>query len=207
MKFAAVAGIALLTGGCAVGNQHAYTTETPQFAVNGTHSVAVGTEDARPYVLSAAKAPTFVGLSRGGFGNPFDVTTASGEPLASDFSATIARSLQQKGFKSTVVSIAGSTVADPRALVSRAGAERLALVTIKEWKSDTYMNTKLLYDVTLQVFDPNGRQLAVNRISGSDNLGGNAINPPGHAKDAVPLAYKRKLEELFSSEAVIGSLR
>jgi len=207
MKVALVVGIALSLTGCAVGNQHAYTTETPQFSVSGTRSVLVCTQDARPYVLSAGKPPTFVGLSRGGFGNPFDVNTASGEPLASDFSATIARSLQQKGFKSSVVSVGGSPVTDHRGLASRAGADRLALVTIREWKSDTYMNTSLLYDLTLQVFDANGSQLAVNRATGSDNLGGDAINPPGHAKGAVPPAYRRKLEELFSSEAVVSSLR
>jgi len=35
-------------------------------------------------------------LSRGGFGNPFDVTTQSGRPLASDLSGSIVASLKGK---------------------------------------------------------------------------------------------------------------
>ena len=200
--------IASALTGCAVGNQHPYDSETPQFAVSGTRSVAVATQDSRPYVQSKSKSPTFVGLSRGGFGNPFDVTTGSGKPLAEDFSTTIARSLQQKGLKSTVVSVGDPlSPVDARALVARAGTERLALVSINEWKSDTFMSTALNYDVTLRIYDANGAQLATNRLSGEDNLGADAINPPGHAKAAVPPAYRRKLEELFASQAVIDSLR
>jgi hypothetical protein len=208
MKTAALMAMVLALAGCAVGNQHAYTAETPQLSANGARPVAVGTEDARPYVVSRAKPPSFVGLSRGGFGNPFDVTTASGAPLADDFSATIARALQQKGFKSTVVDVGElGRKPDARALVSRPPADRLALITINEWKSDTFMQTSLTYEVTLRVYGAEGEQLATNRIAGRDNLGGDAINPPGHAKTAVPPAYRRKLEQLFDSEAVINSLR
>jgi hypothetical protein len=208
MKLFAIAAIVAVLSGCAVGNQHGYSTQMPDLAVSGSRAVAVATQDARPYVLAKDKAPNFVGLSRGGFGNPFDITTGSGRPLAEDFSLSIARSLEVRGFKSTVVNVGAPMSADEtRALISRAAAERLALVTINEWKSDTFMNTALHYDVLLRVYDANGSQVAVNRLTGQDNLGGNAINPPAHAKVAVPAAYKKKLEELFGNEAVLNSLR
>src|SRR2546421_24021 len=208
MKLFAIAAIVAVLSGCAVGNQHGYSTQIPNLTISGSHAVAVATEDARSYVLSKDKAPNFVGLSRGGFGNPFDITTGSGRPLADDFSLSIARSLEVRGFKSTVVNVGAPMSADQaRASISRAAAERLALVTINEWKSDTFMNTALHYDVLLRVYDASGTQLAANRITGDDNLGGNAINPPAHAKVAVPAAYKKKLEELFGSEAVLNSLR
>jgi hypothetical protein len=204
----AIIVLASALAGCAVGNKHTYSVQTPTFAVSGDRAVAVATEDSRPYVLSKDKGPEFVGLSRGGFGNPFNTTTESGRPLADDFSATIARSLEMKGFKSTVVRVAAPlSAADARAFVASSGAERLALVSINEWKSDTYMSTSLQYDVALRVYDANGSQLAVNRIAGNDDLGGSAMNPPAHARAAVPAAYKRKLEELFASEAVMTSLR
>lgn len=204
--------LAVLLGltGCAVGNQHTYTSilSTPDLRLQGSRAIAVATEDARPYVLSKDKSPTFVGLSRGGFGNPFDVTTVSGNPLAEDFSATIARALEQRGFKATVVRPSSPlSGADVPAVVTGARAERLAVVHISEWKSDTYMNTALHYDVTLRIFDAQGAQLAANRLVGRDNLGGDAFNPPAQAKVTVPAAYKRKLEELFGTEAVLNSLR
>jgi hypothetical protein len=208
MKFLLIVLAAFAATGCAVGNKHNYTADPPTLAVQGTRSVAVAAQDARPYVITKEKSPDFVGLSRGGFGNPFDVTTESGRPLADDFAATITRSLQNRGFKSTAVGVAPSTAApDVRSLAAQAGTERVALVSIHEWKSDTFQNTALLYEVVLRVFDLNGNELANNRISGRDNLGGSAWNPPDHAKGAVPAAYRKKLEELFGSEAVVRSLR
>jgi hypothetical protein len=198
---------ALAMGGCAVGNQHNYTIQTPDLPPQGTRSVAIATQDLRPYVVTKEKAPNFVGVSRGGFGNPFDITTQSNQPLANDFSATIARALQQRGFKTTVLDVAVASRPAPQALAEQGKSERLAVVSIHEWKSDTFMNTALIYELTLGVYDSRGEQLANNRIVGRDNLGGDAINPPSHAKGAVPEAFKKKLEELFRNDAVIGSLR
>jgi len=200
--------VAALSAGCAVGNKHGYSAVRPELGVQGNRSVAVAAQDARPYVVSGSKAPDFVGLQRGGFGNPFDVTTESGKPLVEDIAATVVLSLERKGFKSTAVKVAPSgTRADVRTLFAQTGSERIALLVFREWKSDTYQNTALHYDVTLYVYDNAGKELAVNRINGRDNLGGSAWNPPEHAKGAIPVAFTRKLEELFASDAVAKSLR
>jgi hypothetical protein len=207
MRLLLVVLAAFAATGCAVGNKHGYTIG-PDFGLVGTRSIAVAAQEARPYVLNKEKTPDFVGLSRGGFGNPFDITTESGRPLANDFAAAVSGSLSRRGFKSTAVNVAASgALPDVRALASQAGAERVALLSIHEWKSDTYQNTALLYELQLRVFDAGGNELATNRISGRDNLGGSVMNPPAHARGAVPEAYRRKLVELFSPEAVQKSLR
>lgn len=205
MRLLLIVLAALAASGCAIGNKHNYTM-APELGVQGARSVAVGAQDARPYVVSREKTPDFVGLQRGGFGNPFDVTTESGRPLADDVAGAIAASLSRRGFKATTVAVAPAG-ADTRQLASQAGAERVALVSIHEWKSDTYQNTALLYELVLRIFDANGTELANNRVTGRDNLGGSAWNPPAHAKGAVPEAYRRKLEELFNAPAVRDSLR
>lgn len=197
---------ALAASGCAVGNRHSYTMG-PDLAAQGTLSVAVAAQEARPYVLSGEKGQTFSGLQRGGFGNPFDVNTESGRALADDFSNAITSALSRRGFKATAVSVAAGAPADARALAAGAGAERVALVSIVEWKSDTYQNVALHYDLLLRVFDASGTQLATNRITGRDNLGGSAWNPPAHARGAVPAAYRKKLEELFGAPDIVSSLR
>lgn len=203
-----VLGIAVLAlAGCAIGNKHNYTQE-PALAAAGARSVVVVAQDARPYVVSREKTPDFVGLQRGGFGNPFDVTTESGKPLADDFADAIARGLQSRGFKSTAVSVVPpAQAADPKVYSQRAGAERVALLRIHEWKSDTFMNTALHHDLVLVIYDDNGTQLATNRVAGNSNLGGDAINPPGHARGAVPDFYRKTLQQLFAPDDVVKSLR
>src|SRR4051794_40223558 len=93
----------VVLSGCAVGNTHSYNTEMPQIAAVKSKQLAVGVQDKRIYVLNAEKPETFTGLSRGGFGNPFDINTGSGQPLASDFAASIKSALVAKGVTVSVV--------------------------------------------------------------------------------------------------------
>ena len=188
--------------GCAVGNTHTYDTARPEVIASSGSKLTVGVQDQRPYVVNGSKSPNFVGLSRGGFCNPFDVATTSGKPLADDFSKAIQNALQTKGVDVSVVSISagGADQTVVKRLVT--SGNRAILLVLREWKSDTYSNTALYYDVSATVFDAEGKPLSSKEIKGSDNLGGSAMNPPGFAKEAVPKAFQKKLEQLFSSPEI-----
>lgn len=72
------------TAGCAFGQRQSFANV--QVAVNhrGTTTIAVAAQDRRPYVVNGEKSVTYVGTQRGGFGNPFDVTTKSDAPALQD---------------------------------------------------------------------------------------------------------------------------
>src|SRR4029450_4737551 len=88
----------------------------------------------------------------------------------------------------------------------RRGRDRSVLLTPREWKSDNYMNTSVQYDVTLSVLDRGGQVIGESRLSGEDDLGGDFVHPPGHAKKAVRAAFKAKLEQLLGDPAVAAAL-
>jgi hypothetical protein len=198
----------VLASGCAVGNTHSYDNVLASLSYQGTRKVAVGTEDQRPYVLNAEKGPQFVGLSRGGYGNPFNVTTTSGKPLADDLTLSLERSLDAKSFDAVALTI--GLREDDAAVVAKAretGATRIVVLALREWKSDTMMNTALIYEAALRVLDASGALLAESKIAGRDDLGGSAVNPPKHAQTAVPIAARAKLEALLADPAVAEALR
>jgi len=89
--------VGVLLSGCAVGNRYAYQTVVASPQVSGTTAVGVATHDQREYVRSGAKDPQFVGLQRGGFGNPFDVRTEGDKPLADAMTAALVNTLMKKG--------------------------------------------------------------------------------------------------------------
>jgi hypothetical protein len=64
-----------------------------------------------------------------------------------------------------------------------------------------------LYDVVLLVLRPDGSTDATERIQGRDDLGGNPWNPPAHSRQAVPMAFKAKIEQLLNSPTIVESLR
>lgn len=195
-RLALVAATALWLGGCAFGQKITYSNTTADVDATGDKSVGVATLDQRPYVLNSDKQPSFVGLSRGGYGNPFDVETPSGAPLADEISESVSRSLAERGFKSTVVKVAASQ--SRRAAIeglTRSGAERLVLISLKEWKSDTYMRTSLIQDVTVKVLDSAGKELATASFTSDEVVGD------------VPMAFRSKIEAWFSDQKIVDALK
>jgi len=103
-----ITAVAVWLGGCAFGQKITYSNTTADVDAAGNETVGVATLDQRPYVLSGNKKPSFVGLSRGGYGNPFDVETPKSAPLADEISESVSRSLAERGFKSSVVKVTPS---------------------------------------------------------------------------------------------------
>ena len=197
---------ALLLNACAIGNQHDYTTSIPQLSIQGSGTAAVAVLDQRPYILDHDKKENFCGLMRGGFGNPFDVTTVSGNPLATDLRNTVVAALRNKGIDAeSVETTLALSDADAKAALLSAAKDRALLFIIKEWKSDTYFNTGLLYDVTLEVYDKLGATIAESKIAAKDNLGPAAL--PRDVRIAVAKAYQAKLETLLNDQKVVGALQ
>jgi len=207
MKCVAVVLLAFVASGCAVGVQHQYDVADFNIAVTTNRTLAVGVLDSRKYVLSGEKTPDFVGNSRGGTGVPFDVTTLSEKPLATDMAKAIASVLKRAGVSVREINIpAKITASQAISILLKSQAERNILLVVAEWRSNTYVRTSLSYAAKLSVLDSSGRELASRSILGKDNLGGNFFNPPAHSREAVPKSYVLKLKELLSDPAVISAL-
>ena len=57
------------------------------------------------------------------------------------------------------------------------------------------------------IFGPGGNEISRKVMRGKEDLGGDAFNPPSHSRKAIPPAFKRKLEELFSDRGVVAAFR
>ncbi len=200
--FALILGCAVAASGCTYGHHYAHHLANPLVEQGRAMSLALAVQDQREYVNSGGR-PDFVGFTHGGLGNAFDVTTASGQPLAADFATSIRRGLESAGYRVTPVRVMDraqrETVA--RAL-TKTGAERLLAVQIDAWTCDTWKRTQFDYDVTLRVLDARGHGLGQARVSGSEVLGGDFVDPVGHAAVVLPRVYVQKLEQLLNDPAI-----
>lgn len=199
-------GLFSMLGGCAVGVTHQYNNAALQIRATNGSKLGIGVQDRRLYVITKEKPENFVGLSRGGFGNPFIVRTASGEPLADDISKSIQATLSNNGVNVSAINIPVGIdeLAAIKLLTATNG--KAVLIELNEWKADTYMSTTLTYDVRALVIDVDGKVISSKKISGSENLGGSAMNPPEHSRKAVPIAFRRKIEELFSAPEIANNI-
>jgi hypothetical protein len=157
--------------------------------LSGSGTVALEVVDARPYVVNGSKSPDFVGLQRGGYGNPFDVKTGSGGPLAEELSAAISSAMRRQGFI-----VVGKSEPAPRTLQ----------LTLLEWKTDVMLRMKVAYDLVLQVFDDEGGLLASSKAAGEEVLGGGFENQ--NAENATR-TFEVKFSELIRHEDVQRALQ
>ena len=186
--------LAIITGGCAIGVKHDYTYADPNWDVQTDKTVAVAVHDRRSYIVDNNKTPDFVGLSRGGWGNPFDVVTASGKPLAADMTTAVVNGLKARNIKAEAVTIAPAQ-----------GPAEALLITLQEWKSDTYVATRLLYELRAQIFGADGKQLAETEFRGTDGLGSGLI--PSETGKMVGPAYREKLDRIFKDTFMRDALK
>lgn len=199
--------MALALAGCAVGVKHDYLSAMPTLTVRGGGSVAVGVHDQRDRVISGKHKATWVGESRGGYGNSFGIHTLSGNALADDFSDVVARALEARGFDVTSVYIT-STVSGKEACatLSKTGCDKLLLTTLNQWHSDTYQKVRFFYSVTAEVFDSGGQSLAEKKLGFRGPLGAGGMNPPQRSREYVPKAYEEAIESLLNDEEIVAAL-
>lgn len=198
--------VALFMTGCAVGNKYSYQTSDMALPIKASENktVVLLVNDLRPYILSGDKAPNFVGLQRGGFGNPFDVTTTSGQAMTKDMSIAIADGLEETGYH--VINV--EEKADINHLISTAvnqGASRIIVLEVHDWKSDIYMSLTLHCDLKLSVYNADGTQLAENSSSFVRAIGGAQI---GASKNSEIVAdeFAKQIGYLFNEESIRGAL-
>jgi hypothetical protein len=204
VKLMSMALVATVLSGCAIGQKFSYSDSSIVLrrAYVG-HATAVAVLDQRKYVKNGNKSESFVGLSRGGYGNPFDVDTKSGAPMAFEMATSIAAALRGKELPVQTVTVrpADGFEGARQALV-QTGSNRNVLFTIDEWKTDTMMRTGLDFDVTLDVFDSSGNKLAQNRVYGKEISGGSILSAE---KDARAW-FAAKVSELLHDEAIEKAL-
>jgi hypothetical protein len=191
-------------GGCAVGQKFNYAQVPLAVKIDPTtQTMTLAVLDQREYILSAKKTEKFVGISRGGYGNPFDVTTTTGAPLATDMSEAISRALLASSINVQQLSVRPSQhISGARQALIDTGRNRLLMFTVQEWKTDTMMRTSLIFDVSLDVFDGKGVTLAQAHISGKEVASDSIL---GAAADAQRW-FNEKFTELLSDSAVRHAL-
>jgi len=205
IRWFVLAAVAVLSTGCAVGVKYQLDTVAPDISTRSGSSLGLGVQDKREYVVSNNKPASFIGVMRSNAGIPYSVNTASGKPLADEFTQAITTALGSKGTKVTTVALPLGT--DEAAAISRvasAGQKGLVLV-VKEWKTDTYRNTWIEYDIQATVVDASGKVVATKKLVGNDNLG-TASNSLDHARSAAPAVFRKKIEELFSAPEIASNL-
>ena len=191
--------------GCAIGNEYQYRDTSIVLPIKSADQrmVILSVQDLRSYILNGEKDPSFVGLQRGGFGNPFDVTTSSGNPMEEDMAYALREGLLRVGYR--VVNVAGKPdIGQLRNTAVKEGATRIVLLKVNEWKSDAYIKLNLHCDLQLEVYDAKGELLAENEMKLVQEVGG-SITQLKNSQTMVE-EFAKRMGYLFNKPAIHNAL-
>jgi hypothetical protein len=191
--FVLAAVLCLGVSGCATaafGRTENYSAAWPAVPYTCRFEVSVLVSDQRADVLSGKKAPTFVGVTRGGYGNPFSMKATSGRPLVDDLTTAIV-----EGLKNTGAVASGATPAEKDARRARDSKTVLLLVQVHEWASDTYSTTDFSYDLSIAAYDSTGKLLGDGKVAADSQRVNSSIE-----------AGRKALTELLAGPQVASAL-
>lgn len=191
--------------GCAVGNQYDYRAASVSLPLAGSGELGIAVIDNRSYVLDGEKEADFIGLQRGGFNNPFDVTTASGNSLTQDMSESLEIALRNSGYTVTGLQIASAESAAITSAVAESGMARNIVLTVKDWKTDIYMNMTLHFDLLLEVVTKQGDTIASNHMQGEETVSGGGVGASQNSRTASA-AFETKIGRLFNDPKILAAL-
>lgn len=194
--------------GCVAGQKYNYEESSMDIPVKPSEqrTIILSVEDWRPYVLSGDKEPDFVGLQRGGFGEPWDVTTSSGRPMTEDMSAAIISGLKDAGY--IVFNIPGKN--EDSYLVKAANknaASRIVVLKVRGWKSDVYMGITLNCELYLSVLDAEGNLLAESIVKSIEKIAGGSWATVDDNSRALAEEFSKRVRNLFNEEGVRKALQ
>ncbi len=183
--------LAVLMSGCvagqSIGLRHV-AGSVPEFS--SVKTVSVETKDSRDFIVNGDKPPSYLGLLRAGYGNPWGVKNAGNLALADQFRNDIVAELQAQGIE-TVASGARQISAD-----------------IRDWNFDAYQNGRIWYDIDITVADASGKVLAKAKVKDEKVIRGSVMmGAVGAFKREVPLVYSGVIKELLSNREIQKALK
>ena len=178
----------------AINRTENYAYAWPNIKFQSNHKILVSAIDERAYVLSGKKDLNFVGLMRGGFGNPFDMYTESGAPLSDDLVQAITSGLKNGGLSATENKLKHDLSRQEliESLKLDTSAKKV-LLKFKEWKSDTYSASRFLFELTLEIYDFDGALIVsiTEKNINKDNT--SSVSPMDSAREALSLIFNNEL--------------
>lgn len=148
-----------------------YSADPLAVAPPESSPIQVTVVDKRPFVASGDKPPYFVGKYRGGFGNPWDVTTEDRKPLADIMATDVSEELEALGF----------TVSDPG---------RTLIIAINDWNFDGWQNGHLWYDIAIELSSVDGTQLYSGNVKDDVGITGTLSGVKGGVERDIPVIYR-----------------
>ena len=201
-----VLALSLLIG-CAVSRKVEYGgiyANVPAFK----ERIGLACWDQREQVVNGSRHPDFVGYTRSGVGIAYPMGTADGRPFADNMTSSIAESLTKQG--STITGVITSFNEQESQILSqlkKTNSHRLILIDCKDFYTDGYGATSLMYNLQINIYGEQGDLLKQKTFSGKKALGGSAAWGPGNYKEYMPEAFKKLIEEIFNDSEITAALQ
>lgn len=209
--------ISLALGGClestgsigpiASGSAHDVGRAQVAIGITTAKKVSVGVIDDRPEVVSGGKSVRFIGTEQGPWAQTLDTKTKNGKGLAAALTGVIVKGLGDAGIPVVALPHQPSGTPDAQAVAAfqAQGTDRLLLVKIDEWRTDSYTRVYLTWNLEAEVFDRQGVMLGHTSVQGRAPVGGTTAEDS--AEQITRRQVSRRLGDLLNEPRITDALK
>ena len=194
-RFFLLLSVALLAScgsNSAIDRTENYIYAWPNINYEMNEDITIGVIDHREYVTNDKVDPSYVGIMRGGYGNPWYMHTESGKPLADDISQAVVSGFLNSGIDAKNIRLnPKASIKDAASNLNSSDSSKKLLIIIGQWKSDTYKNTNFYYQLTVKTYDQSGENIASYTAQSSDD-GASVVSPMDAGRKALTEALNAK---------------
>ena len=203
-----ISGVLLFTflfSSCAVNRRISYDIINTEISTDKSVTYSIATHDQRIEVTDGSRNEKFVGYMRSGVAIAFPLETVSRNNFTDDFSNVISNSLKELNNRTHIIK---TNYTDSKEKILKnlidTKSDRLLLITITKWRTDSKPNgmlyaTEVIWDLSLEIFDSNGKLLASNRTEGMDpDLDKGMSGSVKRIQKIVNEKFKEKIDLLFN---------
>jgi hypothetical protein len=170
--------------------------------------IGLASWDQREQVVNGARKPDFVGYTRSAAGVAWPMGTDNGKPFTDNMSSAISASLSKQG---STVAVVNTQSTEKESLIidqlKKTKSNRLILFVCKQFHTDGYGVTSLMYNLQINIYSEQGDLLKQKTFSGKRELGGSVAWGPGKYKEYMPEAFKKLIEEIFNDPEIVPVLQ
>jgi len=192
---------------CAIGRKVNYSIN-PSINSSDQITIAIGTFDQREAIVQNKRKQDFVGYCRSGAGIAYPMGTKNDRNLSDIISDAICNSFNTNKCKCEPFYLNYSeNKSDIINKMKQSKPDRIILIILNKWHTDSYGVTVLYYDIIAELYDENGDFITARGVTGEEVLGKNVWG--SSKKDYSKAAYylENKLETIFTNPDIQEALR
>jgi hypothetical protein len=190
--------------GCVISQKTNYTDGFYEIKLPITrnyYDIVLVVQDKRPYVLDGSFSPSYCGTLQALNGISYPLHTLSDKPLTDDLAILLEKALEKNSLNVELQFAKPIQEIEEIYSTSKTLNKRLLILILRDWQTDTFVNSDFIYNFNLLVINDQGK-----KIFEINSQAKKRIYAPGNGTPTLKEQIESVFEGVFNSPEILKAI-